>query len=110
ENRHTPEQDLFGTCQEIVAPIDRGTKRLVTRRIIPIANGENSQPFVKMSGYFVQSKSPHAGRRQFDGERNVVKLSTRFAHAHYVVGFEPQIGATRARTFDEELARFAGSE
>ena len=72
EHRQALEQALLVFAQQIVAPLDGPSQRLLARRQVARAAGQQRQPTFQVGEHGLRREMANAHRRQLNGEREPI--------------------------------------
>ena len=78
EYRDATQDGLLGRRQQIVAPVQRRTQRLVPRQCKPAPLRQDGEHVVQPAGQRGNAEEFHAGCGKFDGERNAIQAPADF--------------------------------
>src|SRR5215475_11902548 len=101
--------------QQIVAPVERGAKRLVTRQCSAAPAGQQAKAFVKVRRYFSHAKHIGAHRCQLESQRDAVELAANLQNRRHmgivdVEAVRSRYGALAKELNGRILERLTGRE
>jgi hypothetical protein len=105
KHRQASEESLLRRLQEIVAPGDRPSQRLLSFRAVPATSGEERKPAVETRQDRFRREQSHPRSRQLDGERETIQATTDGDDRFRVLFCKLEVALHRASAIDEEADR-----
>ena len=105
EDRQAAEQPLFGLAEQVVAPGNRRAQRLLTRRQIPRAAGQDLETALQPPQHRRRRQRLDAGRRQLDGQGQTVQPVADLGNRAPVLAGQREVGLGRRRPFHKQHDR-----
>jgi hypothetical protein len=101
EHRQLPQQASLRLAEEVVAPLDECSQRLVTRQRCAAAPGEQAKPVIEPVVELLDRQRLHAGCRQLDRQRNTVQPLADLDDSERIRARQRESGLTQDRAINE---------
>ncbi|OPZ86620.1 MAG: hypothetical protein BWY76_00859 [bacterium ADurb.Bin429] len=106
EDRQPAQHRLFDRRQQIVAPVNEGTQRLLSGKSAAIAARQQAEAVIQARGDLLERHGAHARGRQFNRQRDAVKVDAELRQRRRVSTRQFERGLHGKRAVHEETDGF----
>ena len=86
EDTQATQDDLLGGCQQLVAPLERRSQRLVTAQRSPPTPGKNVEALIELVAQAFDTQQRHARSCEFDSQRYPIETPADISNHRLVLG------------------------
>jgi rhodanese-related sulfurtransferase len=105
EYAQSTHERAFAIVEQVVAPVDERTQRLLAREHIAPAPGEHAKAFVQPLAQLLRAQNLDPGGGQFDCQRNPVEAPADLGDDRRIIVAQHKANIDGLRAVDEELNR-----